>query len=116
MLFEYHLYAPRMYSGVSASASPTITTSKDPSHNLHNALDKYPTMHNFVTEMRAHVHISLCTHVHISVTEQCIVGYGTGALWDVCHKYITGLILDLLPGNERRRYFVTTSVIGCAQA
>ena len=29
----------------------------------------------FVTEM--------CTYVHISVTKWCIVGYGTGALWDL---------------------------------
>ena len=28
----------------------------------------------------------------------------------------TGLILGLCPANERRRYFVTTSLIGCAQA
>ena len=41
----------------------------------HNALDKYPTMHPFVTEM--------CTHVLISVTKWCIVGYGTGASWDL---------------------------------
>ena len=34
-----------------------------------------PTMHHFVTEM--------CTHVHISVTKWCIVGYWTGALWDL---------------------------------
>ena len=31
------------------------------SHQSHNALDKYPIMHNFVTE--------ICTHVHISVTK-----------------------------------------------
>ena len=30
--------------------------------------------------------------------------------------YITGLILGLRPANERRRYFVTTSLIGWAQA
>ena len=29
---------------------------------------------------------------------------------------ITGLILGLLPANEGRRYFVTTSLIGWAQA
>ena len=28
----------------------------------------------------------------------------------------TGLILGLRPANERRRYFVTTSLIGWAQA
>ena len=29
---------------------------------------------------------------------------------------IAGLILGLRPANERRRYFVTTSLIGWAQA
>ena len=35
----------------------------------HNALDKYSTMHHFVTKM--------CTGVHISVTKWCIVGLQT---------------------------------------
>ena len=52
-------------------------SSIDPSHKSHNASDKYPTMHYFATE--------LCTHVHISVTKWCIMGYGTFALWDLCH-------------------------------
>ena len=43
----------------------------DQSHKSHNALDKYPTMHHFVTEM--------CTHVHISVINV--------ALWDICLMY-----------------------------
>ena len=45
----------------------------DPSHKFHNASDKYPKMHHFVTVM--------WTHVHISVTKWCIMGYGTDALW-----------------------------------
>ena len=64
----------------------------DPSHKSHNESGKYSTMHHFVTEM--------CTHVHISVTKWCIVGYGVGALWDLykrsimpdcpllCHDYV----------------------------
>ena len=47
----------------------------DPSHKSHNASHKYPIMHHLVTEM--------CTHVHISVTKCCIVGYGTDAFWDL---------------------------------
>ena len=47
----------------------------DPSHKSHNALDIYPTMYHFVTEM--------CTIVCIFVTKWCTVGYGTGALWDL---------------------------------
>ena len=47
----------------------------DPSHKSHNALDRYPMMHHFVTEM--------CTHVHVSVTKWCIGGYGTDILWDL---------------------------------
>ena len=53
---------------------PGINIPTESSHKSHNALDKYPIMHHFVTEM--------CTHVHISVKKCCIVGYGTGALWD----------------------------------
>ena len=37
-------------------------------------------MHHFVTEM--------CTHVYISVTKWCIVGYGTDAFWDLWDKSI----------------------------
>ena len=36
-------------------------------------------MHHFVTEM--------CTHVHISVTKWCIVGYDTDAFWDLWEGY-----------------------------
>ena len=54
----------------------------DPFHKSHNALDKYPIMQHFVTEM--------CTHVHIFVKKWCIVGYGTGALWDLCNRFIPG--------------------------
>ena len=52
----------------------------DPSHKSHNALDRYPTVQHFVTEM--------CTHVHISVTKCCIVGHGSVALWDLCDDLI----------------------------
>ena len=52
----------------------TINTS----HKSQPASDKYPTMHHFVTEM--------CTHVHISVTNWCILGYSTGALWDLWNR------------------------------
>ena len=38
-----------------------------PYHKSNNALDTCPTMHHFVTEM--------CTHVHISVTKWCNMGY-----------------------------------------
>ena len=43
----------------------------------HNAPVSCLTMHHFVTEM--------CTHVHISVTQWCIVRHETGALWDLCN-------------------------------
>ena len=39
-----------------------------PSGKFCNALNIHPTMHHFVTEM--------CTHVQISVTKWCIIGYG----------------------------------------
>ena len=41
----------------------------DLSHKSSNASDKYPTIHHFVAEM--------CMY------KMCIVGYGTGALWDL---------------------------------
>ena len=56
----------------------------DPSHKSHNALNKYPIMHYFVTEM--------CTHVYISVTKWCIVGYGNGALW-ICATCLLACVL-----------------------
>ena len=45
---------------------------------LERGSDMYSAMHYFVTEM--------CTHVHISVIKWCIVGYGTGALQDLCKR------------------------------
>ena len=52
----------------------------DPPHTSRNALDKYFTMHHFVTKM--------CTHVHISVTKRCSVGYLSGALWGLWYGCI----------------------------
>ena len=43
-----------------------FTSSLDPSHKSHNALHKYPTMHQLVAE--------ISTPVHISVTKWRIVG------------------------------------------
>ena len=43
----------------------------DQSHKSHNASVSYPTMHH--SEQK-------CAH---SCSEWCIVGYGTGALWDL---------------------------------
>ena len=37
-------------------------------------------MHHCVTEM--------CTHVHISVSKRCIVGYGNVVMWHLCHRSI----------------------------
>ena len=51
-----------------------------PSHKSRMTSDKYPTMHNFVTEM--------CTHVYICVTKFCIVEYGTDAVWDLWDWFI----------------------------
>ena len=58
----------------------TTTRAIDPSHKSRNALGKYPTMHHLVTEM--------CT---LSVTKWCMVGCGTGAIWDLCNKSIGAL-------------------------
>ena len=66
----------------------------DPSHKSHNAWNKYPTMHHFVTEM--------CIHVHISVTQWCIVGYETGALWDFYTPPPVGYCLPTIRENGMR--------------
>ena len=48
----------------------------DPSHKSHNASDKYPTMHHFVTEM--------CTHAHFCYKMlHCGIRHSTGAFWDL---------------------------------
>ena len=67
----------------------------DLSHQSYNAWDKWcPTLHHFVTE--------LCTHVHISVMKYCIVRYGTGALWDLWVRSMSGTLFspDSLPEPE----------------
>ena len=55
-----------------------FNNNNDPSHESHNALDIYPTMHHFVTEM--------CTFLLQNCALWPIVGYGTGALWNVCNR------------------------------
>ena len=64
-----------------------------PSNKSHNPLGKYPTMHHFVTEM--------CTHVHISVTKWCIVGYLHHTLWDLCNRS-TGFVCHKRHWNPRQ--------------
>ena len=66
------------YSTIFACSFSNSNWSIDASHKSHNALNKYPTMHRFLTEM--------CTC--ISVTKLCIVGYGIGALRDLCNRSI----------------------------
>ena len=79
-------------------------TAIDPAHKSHNASDIYPTipppMQHFVTEM--------CTHVHISVAKCCIVGYGTGALWDWCNKSVDSKMEH--PSISRGNLWVPTHV------
>ena len=55
----------------------------DPPHISPNALNKFQTMHHFLTEMS--------TLVHISLTKRCVVGYGPDALWDMCNIYWTAI-------------------------
>ena len=74
----------------------TISSEKqDLSHISHNAPNKYPTMHHFVTEM--------CTCVHISFTNWCIVGYGTVASWDLIQYIeITYLQYHFISNTEHK--------------
>ena len=74
------MYCSEFYECL-ADTTMTARTKKmiviDLFYKSHNAPDKfqYLTMHHFVTEM--------CTCVDISVTQWCIVGHGTSALWDL---------------------------------
>ena len=78
-------------SCVWASAVNISHESIDPSHKSHNALDKYPKMHHFVTEM--------CTRVQISVTKWCIVGYLSNTLWDLWNRSIWEILATTGSGN-----------------
>ena len=60
----------------------------DPIHQSHNASEKYPRMHHFVTEM--------CTYVHISVTKWYILGYGSIAL---CDLWIMSVLIPVTLGS-----------------
>ena len=74
-------------------AGPTyvlfVSNQIDTSHKSKNALDKYPWIHHFVTEM--------CTHVHIYVTNRCI-------LWDMglvhCRISVMGLLCLQVPWHK----------------
>ena len=46
----------------------------DPSHKSHDALDKYPMMHHFGTEMCRHAHFC-CKMVHCGIFVWCILGF-----------------------------------------
>ena len=70
-----------------ANIHTTHAAGIESSHKSHNASDKYRTMHHFLTKMY--------THVHIFATKWCIVGYGTGALWDFCNRSILFNVLTL---------------------
>ena len=54
----------------------------DPFHKSQNASDKYPTVHQFVAEM--------CAHVHISVTKLCILGNDWCIVGFVRHVFSQG--------------------------
>ena len=56
------------------------------SRKTQSAPDMYSTMQKFVT--------ALCTHAHIPVTEWYIVGYGTGALWNLLEESIVQQYTD----------------------
>ena len=90
----------------------TVLSPLDPSHKSNHASDKYPTLHHFVTEM--------CTSVHISVTKWCIVGYGTGVLWDLCNRTIDipplmwhSQPLFLAPNYDQFSQSTTCSILSC---
>ena len=50
------------------------------SHKFHNASDKYPPMHYFVTEMYIHAHFCY-RMVHCRIRDWCIVGFAQHDYW-----------------------------------
>ena len=67
MFYMTGIHSPNLQAKNAKAGERTINSSHKPS----SAPSKYTTMHHFATEM------------YISVTKWCIVGYGTGALWDL---------------------------------
>ena len=55
----------------------------------HNALDKGPIKHTFVTE--------ICTYEHVAATKWCIMGYRICELWNFCMGSIRILLLSSVP-------------------
>ena len=84
---EIHLnVVPGTSHGWWKTAKTTMKSKQKPNRpisQIPECICAIPTMHHFVTEM--------CTCVHISVTKWCIVGYLSGALWDLWDGSITML-------------------------
>ena len=71
----------------------------------HNVIRKHPKLDGVRTEI-----------IHRLQAERCDIKGGESLCLMLMHaSHLTGLILDLHPANERRRYFVTTSLIGWVQ-
>ena len=67
--------------------------SVDPSHKYYNALDKYPTVHHFVTEMYTY-----------------IVGHRTDVLWGLCSRCIenkTAWTQGMIDAKHACRYMIS---------
>ena len=74
------------------------------SHKSHNISNKYPKVHHFETE--------IYTHVHISYTKWCNVGYGTGWMWDLCNRSISCFVRTCCNGRYlllNRMYITMTA-------
>ena len=96
----------RVNFGASFFTSKSDLSADFTSHKSHNASDKYPTMHHFVTEMWTRAHFCY-KMVHCGIWDGCIVGFvwqvlctfllQNGALWVMgqvhCGICMTGLLL-----------------------
>ena len=85
----------------------------NPSHEFHDASDKYPTIYHFVIEM--------CKLVQISVTKLGTVGYGTGTLWNLCNSinlfhWRPDRHNDTMLANSKHMYvyIFTFTTVGCS--
>ena len=70
IIFKIPWQIPDLKKSISSSLFPDALVTLniiDTSHKFHYALDKYPTIHHFVTEM--------CTCIIVGTWDQCIVGF-----------------------------------------
>ena len=80
----------------------------DPFYKFHNVSDIYPTMHHFVPEK-----LQTCAHF---CNKWCVVGYGTGALWDLCDRSIVHRCARASNSDSGRIYSISKMKLNFQQS